>query len=163
MCWHSSMGARSVYGYYFICILLRGRGSAFCYPGHTVLCSFLYLYVFVCVSACRCVDVVVSLLITICFSLTVWSGKAPRPAAHNTLFWSPGSTVCLAPQWGRSCPDASPSSETWTFLRKRQERIFRYFILPIKLFVYIRFRVKLILLVYFFNLVRFHRAQIKIN
>lgn len=80
--------------------LLRGQGSAFCYPGHTVLSSFLYLYLCVCVSACTCVDVVVSLLITICFSLTVWSGKAPRPAAHNTLFWSPGSTVCLAPQWG---------------------------------------------------------------
>lgn len=73
----------------------------------------VFFSVSVCVCLCvSCVHVVVSLVITICVSLTVWSGTAPRPAAYTALCWNPGSTVCLTLQWGQSRPDASPSSET---------------------------------------------------
>lgn len=85
----------------FLCIYLCiwGQCPAVCYPGHTILSSFLYLYVCicVCVCVCLCLHVVVSLVITICVSLTVWSGKAPRPPARSVLCWNPGSTVCLTP------------------------------------------------------------------
>lgn len=43
---------------------------------------------------CVCV-VVVRLVITVCVSLTVLTGKALRLSGRSALCWNPGSTVCL--------------------------------------------------------------------
>lgn len=69
------------------------------YRGACILSSwshsiFFFQLVSVCVSLCvrvfvTSIDVVVSLVITICVSLTVWSGKAHHPAAHSALCWNP--------------------------------------------------------------------------
>lgn len=62
------------------------------WAGNVVLFSSLEP---VCMSVCAQVDVVVSQVVTICASPTLWSGKALHPAAHIALCWNPGRTVCL--------------------------------------------------------------------
>lgn len=65
------------------------------WAGNIVLFSSLE---HVCMSVYAQVGVVVSQAVTICASLTLWSGKALRPAAHSALCWNPGKTVCLTQQ-----------------------------------------------------------------